>query len=306
MLVKPGTYVRPTDNQYRFPLRALDRVQVPAQATVTDMAWVLQQVMSLEDAARFEAGVGRWSGPEDALPDGTRPYVNVQRMFVECGWPARISSGHVEDALRGVVQVFRGATQVDLVMRDHHMLDAALYVYATTGALPRRVLHADRHSDWADDRHLRARRPDQAATWWALFHGLKRPDGAAALEEQDIHFFTAMAEVAGAPGRNIGAHVRVPGFLDPSSLDFASVVQRMGATPPDWVSLDLDCFQPAAQLRAARDALRDPQLAHWMRGAAVRVFCLSPQFTRGGDRFADWRIHGSRSSSLRLINALRT
>ena len=51
--------------------------------------------------------------------------------------------------------------------------------------------------------------------------------------------------------------------------------------------------------------LRDPRFHRMMAGARVRVFVLSPQFTRGGDKIDPWVIQGSRASSLRLLNLLR-
>ncbi|MBN1208787.1 MAG: hypothetical protein JXB05_28260 [Myxococcaceae bacterium] len=210
--------------------------------------------------------------------------------------------------LRGIVLVLRGASgQTDYVLRDHHMLDVALYHHWTTGELPRALFHADRHSDWCKDSYLEARRPQQAATWWALIEGLKHPDGATAvLTEQDVFFTTAVAErAAGMSGRDVGASVRVPGFLDPERLHWRHVLEQPEATRADWVSLDLDFFQPAPQLRVSKGLLRDPRFHGLLTRARVRVFVLSPQFTNGGDRIEPWKIQGNLHSSLRLLNLLR-
>jgi hypothetical protein len=39
--------------------------------------------------------------------------------------------------------------------------------------------------------------------------------------------------------------------------------------------------------------------------ASVRLFVLSPQFTRGGDKIASWTVQGRLHSTLRLLNHLR-
>ncbi|QRK13849.1 hypothetical protein JQX13_29510 [Archangium violaceum] len=210
--------------------------------------------------------------------------------------------------LRGNVLVMRGHSgQADYLLRDHHMLDVALYHYRTTGELPRALFHADRHSDWCKDSYLEARVPPQAATWWKLFEGLKRPeDSAPVLTEQDIFFTTAKAEsTARMTGRDVGFSTLVPWFVDTSELHWSRVLARPEVVQADWVSLDLDYFQPAPQLRLSSGLLRDPRFHGMMEGARVRVFVLSPQFTNGGDKIDPWEIQGSVHSSLRLLNLLR-
>jgi hypothetical protein len=73
----------------------------------------------------------------------------------------------------------------------------------------------------------------------------------------------------------------------------------------DWVSLDLDYFQPAAQLRLSRGLLRDARFHRMSAAAKVRVFVLSPQFSNGGDLVEPWETQGSPHSSLRLLNLAR-
>ncbi|WNG52422.1 hypothetical protein F0U60_16155 [Archangium minus] len=214
----------------------------------------------------------------------------------------------MDSVLRGNVLVMRGHSgQADYLLRDHHMLDVALYHYRTTGELPRSLFHADRHSDWCKDGYLEARVPPQAATWWKLFEGLKRPeDSAPVLTEQDIFFTTAKAEPSSRmTGRDVGFSTLVPWFVDTSELHWSQVLARPGVVEADWVSLDLDYFQPAPQLRLSGGLLRDPRFHGMMEGARVRVFVLSPQFTNGGDKIDPWEIQGSVHSSLRLLNLLR-
>ncbi|PTL76076.1 hypothetical protein DAT35_51880 [Vitiosangium sp. GDMCC 1.1324] len=210
--------------------------------------------------------------------------------------------------LRGNIRVMRGRSgQADYLLRDHHMLDVALYHYRTTGELPRTLFHADRHSDWCKDSYLEARVPPQAATWWRLFEGLKRPgDRAPVLNEQDIFFTTAKAEpTSRMTGRDVGFSTVVPWFVDTSALHWPQVLAQPGVTQADWLSLDLDYFQPSPQLRLCGGLLRDPRFHGMMENARVRVFVLSPQFTNGGDKIDPWEIQGSIHSSLRLLNLLR-
>jgi hypothetical protein len=106
-------------------------------------------------------------------------------------------------------------------------------------------------------------------------------------------------------GRDVGVSVRVPGFLDPEQLHWRQVLEQPEAPQADWVSLDLDFFQPAPQLRVSHGLLRDPRFHGLLQGARVRVFVLSPQFTNGGDRIDPWEIQGNMHSTLRLLNLLR-
>ena len=97
----------------------------------------------------------------------------------------------------------------------------------------------------------------------------------------------------------------MPGSLDPARCTGSHVLEQPGAAQADWVSLDLDFFQPAAQLRVSHGLLRDARFHGLVTYARVRVFVLSPQFTNGGDRIDPWEIQGSLPSSLRLLNLLR-
>jgi hypothetical protein len=106
-------------------------------------------------------------------------------------------------------------------------------------------------------------------------------------------------------GRDVGASVRVPGFLDPHQLHWRQVLAQPGATQADWVSLDLDFFQPSPQLRVSKGLLREPRFHALFTGARVRVFVLSPQFTNGGDCIDPWEIQGNLYTSLRLLNLMR-
>ena len=103
----------------------------------------------------------------------------------------------------------------------------------------------------------------------------------------------------------MGVSVLVPSALDAGRLGWRDVLEQPEAPLADWVSLDLDFFQPAPQLRVSRGLLRDARFHDMMRRARVRVFVLSPQFTNGGDRIDPWRIQGGLASSLRLLNLLR-
>ena len=187
---------RPTESTFAFRLRAprSPQIQLPASATEITAA-------ALAEADRFETKVKRWSGPEDYDEDGCQPYARQQLFFDLKPWGQAVD---LESVLRGIVQVYRREDgRADYVMRDHHMLDVVCCEYALTGSLdslPNLLFHADRHSDWCNDRTLiHLRTPDQAATWWKLLAGLKRPtspepgdppDGDAPLEsvlrERDV------------------------------------------------------------------------------------------------------------------------
>ena len=312
VLIRYSDWKKPTDDAYAFPLRSPSgregfQPEVPALGRPIDLRDIAREVLQEADAARFEQRIARWSGPEDVI-GAERPYQGVQRSFVERAWQDKLEMECIEGAMRGVVQVLRSpAGQVDYVLRDHHMLDVALYHFRTTGQLPRGLFHADRHSDWCKDSYLEARTPQQAATWWRLFEGLKRPESALpVLREEDVFFATAKAErTSKLSGRDVGFNTRVPYFLDPDDLAWTSALERPGAVDADWVSCDLDYFQPAPQLAVSKGLLRDPRFHRMMTSARVRVFCLSPQFTNGGDRIDPWETQGSLPSSLRLLNLLR-
>jgi len=313
MLTRYSDWKKPTDDAYAFQLRNLGSSrgsrlpQVPPLDQPTDVLEITREVLGEEAATRFEQRIGRWSGPEDLI--GTeQPYAKAQRAFVERAWQSLIGRDWVEDTLRGTIQVLRSPSgQVDYLLRDHHMLDVALYHFRTTLELPRALFHADRHSDWCKDSYLEARRPQQAATWWRLFEGLKRPEtGEPVLREEDVFFATAKPErTTRLSGRDAGVSTLVPYFLDPDALAWPDALERPGVQAVDWVSCDLDYFQPASQLALSRGLLRDARFHHLMTAARVRVFCLSPQFTNGGDRIDPWVTQGSLSSSLRLLNLLR-
>jgi hypothetical protein len=317
VLLRYSDWKRPTDDAYAFRLRATSSAAVPGAfvpalpgtGSQSDIRHVAHEVLAEGEADRFERRIHRWSGPEDVVGEaGEKPYEGQQHTFEELAWRSPLRMADIDTVLRGVVLVLRSPSgPTDYVLRDHHMLDVALYHYWTTGELPRALFHADRHSDWCKDSYLEARRPQQAATWWTLIEGLKRPGTTdAVLNEQDVFFTTAAAApTSRMTGRDIGASVRVPGFLDPDQLHWRQVLEQPGATEADWVSLDLDFFQPSPQLRVSHGLLRDVRFHGLVTAARVRVFVLSPQFTNGGDKIEPWVIQGRLHSTLRLLNLLR-
>lgn len=316
MLIRYADWVRPTDGAFCFPLRSVaGRIpgepgftpRVPEVGTLTEMEALARELMSPEVAERFQRAISRWSGPEDAGPSGTQPYVGVQASFVETRWSPRLGRTELEPVLEGRALVMRADGRTDYLLRDHHMVDVALYHYLTTGELPRRLLHADRHSDWCSDTFLERRVPIQAATWWKLLQGLKRAeDGAPVLEERDVHFIWAKAVRTGKmSGRDLEEGVPIPSWLMLEDCAWERVLEREGARGADWVSLDLDYFQPSTQLAAVEGLLRDSRFGQTLRHARVRVFVLSPQFTNGGDKVEPWTVQGSLASSVRLLNLLR-
>ena len=308
MLIRYADWKKPTDDAYAFRLRAADSFGPvrPPPGTVSEVGELAREVMEPGEAERFAARVKRWSGPEDAGPHGDRPYEGAQVGFLEGGARERLTARDVDGVMRGRVLVLEGDGQTDSVLRDHHMLDVALYHYRTRGELPLALFHADRHSDWCRDGYLAARAPFQAASWWKLFDGLKRPGGRPVLREEEVHFATARPERnAKLSGRDVEPEVAAPGAPRPEELLWANVLARPELARVDWVSLDLDYFQPFSQLRLSRGLLRDARFHGLLARARVRVFVLSPQFTNGGDRIEPWETQGSLGSSLRLVNWLR-
>jgi hypothetical protein len=318
VLIRYSDWKRPTDDAYAFQLlSASDSAgpgsfvpAIPGSGSQSDIRDVARAVLMEGEAERFERRIHRWSGPEDVVGEtGEKPYEGQQHTFEERTWnSSALTMADIDAVLRGIVLVLRGPSgPTDYVLRDHHMLDVALYHYWTTGELPRALFHADRHSDWCKDSYLEARRPQQAATWWKLIEGLKRPGtGNAVLNEQDVFFTTGAAQhTSRMTGRDVGASVRIPGFLDPDQLHWRQVLEQPGATQADWVSLDLDFFQPSPQLRVSHGLLRDVRFHGLVTAARVRVFVLSPQFTNGGDMIDPWVIQGRLHSTLRLLNLLR-
>ncbi len=303
MLIKYSEWKRPIDGAYSFALRAV-AAEKPLVGTRSDIRDIARAALPPEDADRFEKNVDRWSGPEDLIGEG-RPYVGAQLFFDEIGACAQLTMREVEAALTGCVQVMRSTNgQTDYLVRDHHMLDVALYHFVTTGKLPNALLHADRHSDWCKDSYLEQRRPAQAATWWKLFEGLKRPDtGECVLGENDVHFITGRA--VPKKFRDIPGSVLVPSSMESRDFGWQKTLEDPAALAADWVSLDFDYFQPSPQLRLASGLIRDPRFQRAVNHAAVRVFVLSPQFTQGGDKVDPWVIQGGLHSSLRLVNLFR-
>ena len=302
MLIKYSDWTRPIDGSHAFELRELSP-RLPALGARTDIRDIAREVFQPQDADRFEQKIDRWSGPED-LVGSDRPYLGQQLFFEEKRWD-RFTLGDVKAALTGTIQVSRVASgQTDYLLRDHHMIDVALYHYRTTGQLPSGLLHADRHSDWCKDSYLEQRKPAQAATWWKLFEGLKRPGTTqSVLREDEVHFITGRAPPR--KGRDIPGSVFVPSSMESQDFSWEKALDRPETLAADWVSLDLDFFQPSPQLRLASGLVRDPRFHRAVKQAAVRVFVLSPQFTSGGDKVDPWVVQGGLHSSVRLLNLLR-
>ncbi len=307
MLTRFSDWKRPTDAAYAFRVRPFGEIQLRKDLDRVDIRDVTRAALVEGDGERFERRLHRWDGPEDRLADGTQPYIAPQNEFRIVASAERLAIQHVEEVLRGTALVFEhGAARVSYVMRDHHTLDAMLLHAARHGVFPRRLFHADRHSDWCGDGHLETHRPAQAATWWKLLDGLKQPDGVRPLlREEDVVFTTAVpTQRDGLSGRDVGSHALRPWFVDAADLPWQRALEREGALGCDWVSLDLDFFLPLAQWRETGGLVRDARFARLMRDAAVRIFVLSPQFTNGGDRHAEWLIRGRRHTTLRLLRVL--
>lgn len=289
-LTSYADWKRPIDGAFAFSLKDA-APGVPAVGTRTDIRDVARAVLAGDAADRFDRHVDRWSGPEDVIA-GAMPWAQPQLWFVET-FRQPVTMADVRTVLTGTVLVSRAGTQTDYFLRDHHMIDVALYHWWTTGRLPRALLHCDRHSDWCKDSYLLGRRPAQAATWWALFEGLKRPDGTPVLKPEDVSFVGGRA--APRKFRDVPGAVLVPPSAEGKPPNFGA----------DWVSLDLDYFQPSPQLRLASPLVRSADFQRAVQQAEVRVFCLSPQFTAGGDKVNPWTVQGGLHSSRRILALLK-
>jgi hypothetical protein len=278
----------------------------PSAGTPVRFSAVSEAVLEAEDAAPFERRVRRWTGPEDVDASGAAPWATPQDRLREAPWTDRIDDAQMNELLSGTVLVMRRGGRTDYVMRDHHLLDALMYERWATGDRPSSLFHADRHSDWCRDGVLAAGHADQAATWWTLCEGLKAPDGTPWLRPEDVVFTTAKASGLALEGaRDVGADQRTPWFVDRSDLAWERALPLALDRGCDWLSLDLDLFQPAGQLAVVKGLLRAPAFASLNARARVRLYVLSPQFTAGGDRLESWTVGRRRSAGLRLLNLLR-
>jgi hypothetical protein len=297
---------RPTDGDFAFRMRPAPNGTPPVDGSIVSCANVSRAVLETGDAERFERRVARWTGPEDVDGSGGTPWARPQDRLRELPWTERIDDVLMDELLTGTGLVMRRDGRVDYLMRDHHLLDVLLYERWATGRRPTALLHADRHSDWCRDGVLSSGVPDQAATWWTLCEGLRAPDGKPWLRPEDVVFTTAKAEGISAAGtRDVGADQRTPWFVDRSLLGWEPALRLAREGGCDWLSLDLDLFQPSRQLAAAKGLLRSADFAALMTTAQVRLFVLSPQFTAGGDRLTSWTVGTRRSAGLRLLNLLR-
>ncbi len=297
---------RPVDAEFAFRLRHAPVGVPPRTGTVIPVADVTRAVLEPDDAERFEKGVRRWTGPEDVDAAGRTPWAGPQDRIREIPWTDRIDDVQMGELLSGTVLVMRRDGRTDYVMRDHHLLDALMYERWVTGDRPTALFHADRHSDWCRDGVLASGHPDQAATWWTLCEGLKAPDGAPWLKPEDVVFTTAKAPGLEAEGtRDIGAEQRTPWFVEREVLGWARALPLALERGCDWLSIDLDLFQPSRQLAVVKGLLKSPDFATLNARARVRLFVLSPQFTAGGDRLTEWTVGTRRSAGLRLLNLLR-
>ena len=301
----------------RYRLKPQPRAVVPAIGARTDIHDVATAVLGPKAAARFDEHFLRWDGPS-LHGRGEQPYSAKQTLFEERPFAPRLTNADLETLLGGVALVMRDPKtgQVDYFLRDHHMLDLFLYHYHTTGELPERLLHLDRHSDfawrpWAGDY--------QAATWWGGLWNLLRPDGRVLLKQGSVVYGTAVAPASDYRKRPIGSANRGAAYTLPLGAlrgdansrarqerwaSWRSALRKIAHHLPDVVSLDMDLILPEPQLRLTKKLLRDPRFQRSLTHAKVRVFVVSPQFLEGGDNGTDIRPERMRDC-VSLLNVLR-
>jgi hypothetical protein len=268
--------------------------------TTIDM--VAETVFSPSDAEKFLFWFRNASGPTGAKKhEAAATMLPPQNWFEETPWTEKLCSKDIDQVMRGTVLVMRSpdGAHTDMVMRDHNMLDAMAYHYYATGKLPRSLLHADRHADFT---YKDLGGPLEYNTWVASLDNIRRANHRALL---DLKRIIPVCERIHVDGKKDLPLDRPPEWT-PQATRWQNGIAKASAAraKPDWVSLDLDLFQPSQQFKALEPMLRDPRFAAVMKKASVRVFVLSPSFTGGGDQ-VDNTVNGSLTASLRLINALR-
>lgn len=240
-------------------------------------------------ATAFMNALSRWKGPK--VEGDEQPYVGRQETFRAVPFKEALSRDDLETVLKGNVLVMKhpARDQVQLVARDHHTVDALLYLYDSAGYLPRGALHLDRHSDYEEliPEH------GQANGWWSLLPFFLRPgargkEGPEILSPRDVIYGTAV-ELDPAkydppmPGELNGAHENVPPSHDRDRITPEDALARAAELGPDFLSIDLDLFMPAAQDELAGWVLDDPRYQKLVEEARAVLFVLSPQFAKGGD-----------------------
>jgi hypothetical protein len=248
--------------------------------TVREIAEVALRVLAPRGEA-FMSELRRWRGPD--------PYPAKQTRVGAHPWKNRLDAEDVERIMDGEIRaMISPRNRIDLVMRDHHVLDALLYVWDAHGRLPRGpMLHLDRHSDFEPIVPWHG----QANGWWGLLAFLLRPDPphrpildparviyGNALEDDRSKYHPPMI------GELNGAHAEVPPSHAGADISLEAALARAEVERPDVVSVDLDLLMPEAQLARGGWILTDPRYLAILSEAAVAVFALSPQFARGGDR----------------------
>jgi hypothetical protein len=267
-----------------------------------DIRDVIREVLPRKSAARFEHLTQRWVGPTDLTrSEDDQPYLAEQTTFIERPDSGPLTSEDIERVLQGKALVLeRPGGKCDFILRDHHVVDAVLHRYWRTGELPRRLFHADRHSDWDGTTVWSA----QAARWWRWLETIRREDGTPILPHLDVTYVTGVAKrEPWMTGTDIGTAYSFP--KDVPDPHWEAALSRLAQAPADWVSIDLDLLQPRPQYELMQGMLADPRFVRALADAEVRVFVLSPQFTNGGDRVPSQAIYGDVDESRRLINALR-
>jgi hypothetical protein len=231
-----------------------------------------------ERAEAFLFEIRRWRGPH--------PYPQKQRRFLRSPWKDALDAADLERVLSGETRVMVDpeADRVHLVMRDHHTLDALLYLYDAFGWMPDGpLLHLDRHSDFEPIVAWHG----QANGWWSLLPFLRRPEPPheAIVDVARVIYGTALATAwdEPLPGPLNGAHLQVPPTHRGADLSLERALSEAIRVSPDLVSVDLDLFMPDAQRRLAGWILDDPRYRRVVARARASLFVLSPQFARGGD-----------------------
>ena len=116
---------------------------------------------------------------------------------------------------------------VDFVLRDHHMIDVALYHYRTRGELPQALFHADRHSDYCRDGFLEEARPIRQPRGGSSSRIKRLGDSSPVLAEDRVFFANARAPHAPwMSGRAFEEELVIPWFLPSDELHWSKTLAR--------------------------------------------------------------------------------
>ena len=306
--------IRAIDRQNAEPMRLAAAPRAP---------WKMGEQKHLIDLARDALGPSRaldftilwesWVGTpvgDPSAPD--RSTCVQQRTFTRVPWKDKLATDDVMRVLRGEVLIMENPRtgQLDFIAREHNTIDVLLAAWALGRAMPERILHFDRHSDYtlphADEKTFGARHlagVPQASVWWSLLDVIKRADGEAPLADpaSDVVFVTHLAP--NQDGQKLTGARMSP--LPARDTRWPRAAEKFQTAKADFVSYDLDLSMPSDQMNGTKEMLRDPRFREAMSAATTRLFVISPQFSGGGDEVKRPHATHSPATYTRVLNVVR-